>query len=239
MTKVYNFNQYLLSINEGLLKTYDVDFVVLKSLERLSVINVPIYIIKLPNNTIKLDIKLFNKVQIDKLFDLLNSNFTNLFGWYPSYMYITNLSGVENNMPYDENYLKRTKDYLSAVSIIYQSKFDLVSEMPPKIYHLSIKEYQNKILSIGIVPKSKSKISSHGDRIYVCKDIEDCKDLIPKMSFWFYNKNTNIDTKWVIYEIDTTGLDLRLYEDPNYPGKGFYLLGNVPRENIKVIDSEK
>lgn len=89
------------------------------------------------------------------------------------------------------------------------------------------------------MPKSKSKISSHGDRIYVCKDIDDCKDLIPKMSFWFYNKNTNIDTKWVIYEIDTTGLDLSLYEDPNYPGKGFYLLGNVPSENIKVIDSEK
>jgi hypothetical protein len=237
--KLHKFEEYLHLIEEGLIKTYDIDFVILKSLERLSVINVPINIYKLPNNTIKLDIRTFNKVRIDNLFDLLNSNFTNLFGWFPSYMYITNLSGLENSMHYDQNYLKRTKNYLSEVSIIYQSKFDIEQNLPEFIYHLSIREYVNKISQMGIVPKSKNKISSHGNRIYVCKTIQDCKDLIPQMSFWFYDKNPNIDTRWVIYQISTVGLDLKLYCDPNYPDKGFYLTGNIPKGNIKIIDFEK
>jgi hypothetical protein len=35
MSKIKNFNDYIILIEEGLIKTYDIDFVVLKSLERL------------------------------------------------------------------------------------------------------------------------------------------------------------------------------------------------------------
>jgi hypothetical protein len=42
----------------------------------------------------------------------------------------------------------------------------------------------------------------------------------------------------MIYEITTTGLNLKLYKDPNYMDKGFYLLGNVPPTNIKIIKKE-
>ena len=58
------------------------------------------------------------------------------------------------------------------------------------------------------------------------------------MEFYFFDKNPKINTSWLIYEITTTGLNLKLYKDPNYMDKGFYLLGNVPPTNIKIIQKE-
>jgi|694.fasta_scaffold146267_6 hypothetical protein len=235
---ILKFNEYLEKINEGLIKSYDIDFVIDKASQNLSLLNVNFDLKKLPNNSIKLTLFSFNKIYIDKVFNFLNSIFTNLLGWFPSYMFMKNLSGMKNNMNYDERYLKKNFKYLDEVSIIYESKFDEEVNIPDKLYHLSIQEYQYKILSIGICPKSKNKLSSHGDRIYVCSKLKDCLDLISKMEFYFFDKNPKINTSWMIYEITTTGLNLKLYKDPNYMDKGFYLLGNVPPTNIKIIKKE-
>lgn len=233
-----NFTEYINNLNEGLIKTYDIDFVIDKSLQLLSVLNINFDIQKNPNNTIKLNLYNFNKIYIDYLFDLLNSNFVNMFGWFPSYMYMTNLSGMKSQMNYDEKYLKNTYLYLNEVSIIYESKFDIEIDIPKKLYHISIKEYKNKILSNGIIPKSKSKLSLHDNRIYVCSKLEYCLDMIPKMRFYFFNKNPKINTQWIIYEIITENLDLKLYKDPNYLNKGYYLLGNISPNNVKVAKEE-
>jgi hypothetical protein len=231
------FDEYLEKINEGLIKSYDIDFTIDKMKQNLNILNVPFEVEKNPNNTIKLNLFKFNKILINEVFSLLNTTMTNLLGWFPSYMFLTTTSGINNQMNYDEKYLKRSCEYLDKVSIIYESKFDEIVNLPKKLYHISIQEYENKILSIGICPRTKNKLSSHGDRIYVCEKLEDCIELIPKMKFYFYNKQ-NTDTKWIIYEITTTGLNLKLYKDPNYMDKGFYLLGNVPPNNIKTIKKE-
>lgn len=234
---ILKFDEYLEKINEGLIKSYDINFTIDKMKQHLNVLNVPFEVDKNPNKTIKLTLFKFNKILIDELFNLLNTTMTNLLGWFPSYMFLTTTSGMSNQMNYDEEYLKKSYEYLDKVSLIYESKFDEVVELPEKLYHISIQEYENSILSIGICPKSKNKLSSHGDRIYVCENLEDCIDLIPKMKFYFWSKQ-KINTKWVIYEIKTTGLNLKLYKDPNYMDKGFYLLGNVPPTNIKTIKKE-
>ena len=233
-----NFTEYINKLNEGLIKTYDIDFVIDKSLQMLSVLNIKFDIQKNPNNTIKLNLYNFNKVYIDELFNLLNTNFVNMFGWFPSYMYMENVSGMKNQMNYDEQYLKNTYAYLSEVSIIYESKFDIEVNVPEKLYHISIKEYEKKILSNGIVPKSKSKLALHDERIYVCSSINDCLDMISKMKFYFFNKNKKINTQWIIYEITTYNIDLKLYKDPNYIDKGYYLIGNIPPNSIKIALEE-
>jgi len=233
-----NFDNYLNRIDEGLIKTYEIDFVIDKSYQQLSVLNTDFLIEKLENNTIKLTIYNFNKTLINSIFGLLNKNFTNLFGWYPSYLHLENTAGMKTKMNYDENYLKKVYKYLNKVSIIYESKFDEIVEIPEKLYHISIQEYENKIIKNGIVPKTKNKISSHGNRIYVCFDIEYCLDLIERMKFYFFDSNERINTKWIIYEIDTKDLDLKLYKDPNYLDKGGYLLGNIPPKDIEIIKKE-
>jgi hypothetical protein len=152
-------------------------------------------------------------------------------------MYIKNTAGMHNQMNYYEKYLKNNYEYLQEVSIIYESKFDEVVELPEKLYHLSIKEYENKIIINGISPKTKSKLSSHAHRIYVCDKLESCFELLPKMKMYFHDKR-KINTKWIIYEIDTDGLNLKLYKDPNFINKGYYLLGNIPHYKLKVVKKE-
>ena len=49
------------------------------------------------------------------------------------------------------------------------------------------------------------------------------------------NPKSKINDDWVIYEIDTSGLDIDLYYDPNYIG-GYYLLKNIPSNNIKIVE---
>ena len=52
------------------------------------------------------------------------------------------------------------------------------------------------------------------------------------------NPKSKINDKWVIYEIETKDLDMKLYHDPNYLG-GYYSLTNIPPNNIKIIEFEK
>jgi len=51
-------------------------------------------------------------------------------------------------------------------------------------------------------------------------------------------KKSKIDTKWIIYEIDTNNLSINLYKDPNYDN-GYYIIDNIPKEKIKIIEEEK
>jgi len=234
---------YLDFVKEGLINTQPYN-VVLSKVKFLP--NHLIYNIKQTDsdNLIHFEISYFNKLsEISKTFDVIESYFINMMGWFPSTMIITNLTGMENSMQYNRDFLIKNMDFIDKVKIIFESKFDIVSDVPNKLYHLSIKEFQNSILKSGISPKSKSKLSYHDSRIYVCKSILGCKSLIPNMKMIYNqqkwsNPKSKIDDKWVIYEIYTNGLDLNLYYDPNYLG-GYYLLSNIPPDNIKIIEFEK
>jgi len=236
--RINSFSDYINQIQEGLIKTYDIDLVIQQSYRNLSVIKLPITLSKLPNNTIKLVIQNFNlAINIEEIFKVLNSNFINLFGWFPSYMEMVNLAGMTHQKPYSEKYLIDTYSYLSSISIIYESTFDLESNIPPKLYHLSIQEYEGKISSYGLSPKSKSKMSIHDGRIYVCKDPNDCLNLIPNFTMWYYGKE-KVNRKWIIWEIETQNIK-KLYQDPNFINRGYYFLDNIPPHQIKIFKREK
>jgi hypothetical protein len=149
---------------------------------------------------------------------------------------------MENDIQYNRDYLIKNMSFISKVNIIFESKFDIEFNIPDKLYHLSIKEFEKSILKGGISPKSKSKVSYHDSRIYVCKTILGCKSLIANMKMIYNqqkwsNPKSKIDDRWVIYEIDTNGLDIKLYTDPNYIG-GYYILNNIPISNVKKIEEE-
>ena len=237
-----NLLNYLEFIKEGLIKTQPADVVLRK------VIFLPnnlIYVINYTksDNLIHFEILFFNKLsEISKTFDAIESYFINMMGWFPSMMKIISLSGMENDIQYNKDYLIKNMSFISKVNIIFESKFDIESNIPDKLYHLSIKEFEKSILKNGLSPKSKSKISYHDSRIYVCKSILNCKSLIPNMEMIYNqqkwsNPKSKINDDWIIYEIDTSGLDIDLYYDPNYIG-GYYLLKNTPSNNIKIVEVE-
>lgn len=233
---------YLEFIKEGLIKTQPADVVLRK------VIFLPnnlIYVINYTksDNLIHFEILFFNKLsEISKTFDAIESYFINMMGWFPFMMKIISLSGMENDIQYNKYYLIKNMSFISKVNIIFESKFDIESNIPDKLYHLSIKEFEKSILKDGLSPKSKSKISYHDSRIYVCKSILNCKSLIPNMEMIYNqqkwsNPKSKINDDWIIYEIDTSELDIDLYYDPNYIG-GYYLLKNIPSNNIKIVEVE-
>lgn len=239
---IFNFYQY---ITEGLIKTHDFDVVKSKEHIFLNPLRINYDLIYYEtNNTIHLEIDYFNKIQdINSTIDCIESFMVNMMGWFPSHMILINLHDKENSLPYNRFFLKDKQDFLEKVVIIFESKFDIqLTEVPKKLYHLTIQEFENKIQKQGLIPKSKSKLSFHPDRIYFTKHKLGCLSLINQMKFFYKSNNwlkikSKINDKWLIYEIDTTNLDLKIYCDPNYIG-GFYVLNNIPPTSLKIIDRE-
>jgi hypothetical protein len=73
-------------------------------------------------------------------------------------------------------------------------------------------------------------------------DPKDCYNLIPRMKFHYANRKLNnkkdkLNDKWIIWEIDTSDLNIKLYKDPNYEG-GYYIVDNISPERIKIFEKE-
>ncbi len=232
------FSEFIL--NETL-KTHDVDLSIKNINTELSLMRYNFEISK-KDNIIELLLKGFRYIQNPHIsLEHINSLFIDRHGWYPSKMILFDLVGSNNILSYDEEYLYDKIQYLETVTIIYEPKFDLLIKNPNKCYHLSIQEYENSTLGKGLMPKSKSKLSRHLDRIYLCKDVSDCYNLIAKMKADYMIKKkgkSKINTKWIIYEINMIGKKIDLYEDPNYKDKGFYCVDNIEKDRIKIYDKE-
>lgn len=244
------FKDYIESINEGLIKTYPGDKVlkdILSSLENLHINSTGSF----EDNKINLTISNFNNIPLNKirhLFDHIDTFIVNRGGWFPSTMKIIKLTNIHKLSKYNFDDIIRINDEIDSITITYESKFDTEeSNIPDKLYHLTIKEYQKKINKIGLIPKSKLKLSSHLDRIYVCKTKQDCIDLIPQMMMYYTGeKDENIyklgkkffnkDITPVIYEIDNSSKEIdKLYLDINYDEKGYYILNNILPDKLKIV----
>ena len=148
-------------------------------------------------------------------------------GWFPSFMETEKYTGK-----WDKKYFKEGE-----IKLRFEAKFDeeVVENIPSILYHITPTQNADKILSIGLVPKSRSKASYHPDRVYLSKDLKDIKNL----GEMFYQK-TGIKN-WTILKIKIDmipGDYLKLYTDPNYK-QGYYTLNNIPPQAIeKVKDIE-
>ncbi len=232
----YKFiNKYSDFVLNETLKTHDIDLTIRNVDDELSLLRYDFSIEKINN---KIKIKL-NNVNTTQSFKLLLDNMSNLLidrhGWFPSKMYIENIHNLKNTLKYDEDYILDNYVYFKSIKISYEPKFDVEVESPNKLYHLTIQEYINSIDKYGIIPKSKNKLSKHLDRIYLCKNSDDCYKLINQMKIHYINRKFNVNDKWIIYEIDN--LNLKLYKDPNYNG-GYYCIDNIHPKNIQIIDKE-
>lgn len=150
---------------------------------------------------------------------------TNNLGWFPSYIWY-------GNKKY--KYLKRLVDNLLIKNIFFvirfEAKYDIeIDEIPKKLYHITPKVYLDKILKIGLTPKSKQKLSYHPDRIYLSESIKEIIKLSKKLKIMSGHK------EYILLEIDQDLSEhLKLFKDPNF-NYGFYTLNNISPASIKVI----
>jgi hypothetical protein len=235
---MYNFiNKWSQFILNETLKTNSIDFTLKNVKEELSLLGFNFLVYK-SKNTLVLKINNFNFIQNLKLtLDYINSLFIDRNGWFPSKYTLINISGNKNILQYDEDYLKNNNKFIKSVTITYEPKYDIEVNIPDKLYHLSIQQYNDKIIKKGVIPKSKNKLTKHLDRIYLCSKPEYCYKLIPRMRINYINSKIP-NTKWIIYEIDSSNLNIKLYKDPNYIN-GYYTIDNISPSYIKMLDKEK
>jgi hypothetical protein len=246
---ITNYSDYLNSINEGLIKTYPAEKAIRYLSDTLEKLKFNISS-KIENDIIYLKFYDFNKIdksKINDLFELIASIMTNMFGWFPSSMKIKLNNDLISYKKYDEDEIKLKYHIISNIEIEFDSKFDDYEIYNGDLYHLSIQEYKDKILKHGLFPKSKSKLSSHIDRIYVCKKIDDCYNLIPTMKlhyndeksinhFELNNKKWKKNIKWIIFKIKNNK-SLKLYKDPRYEF-GYYIMNNIEPSFISIEKEE-
>ena len=162
-------------------------------------------------------------------------------GWFPSEMKVFNWSGMVKISQYDREDLIENSQYYNSVEIKYEPKYDTELIVPDTLYHLSIQEFEQDVIKKGLIPKSKSKLSKHLDRIYLCTSINDCRNLINRMKLYYSerlskNNRDKINSKWILYKIDSTNLNIKLYKDPN--SSGYYCIDNIPADRLSIIDKE-
>jgi len=153
---------------------------------------------------------------------------TNNLGWFPANMSSYDNDGNFKQLVWDENlrnFAALIKKQFTNILFLFEAKYDIqVEDFPDILYHVCEKKYADKILKIGLVPRSRSKKAFHPERVYLCKDLNDAVILINQFDSLDKNKY------WVILRIDVFSIQdyLKLYKDPNYAEKGFYTLNNIP-----------
>jgi hypothetical protein len=208
-------DEYELNLQEGLIKTTNIG----KTIELLRKFFKHGFEYQREGNTFEVTLNQINK-------DILNKFLrdTNNLGWFPSYLSTPAYKGKWDEKFYD--------DYLSKIR--FEAKFDeeVVENIPSILYHIAPTQNVDKILKIGLVPKSRSKASYHPERVYLGKTIEGVEKLATQMSLRTGDKNftiLKIDTKMV------PGGYLNLYTDPNYLKEAYYTLNNIPPQAIEKI----
>jgi hypothetical protein len=245
----YNtFNENIKALNEGLIKTNSLKATINAIDNFFSKIKIKYELIADYDLNI-FDLKLLdvNYIQrIEHTFESIDSMITKINGWFPSkctiYKDFSNgkIFAWNDNM---YNYIIQNNENINEVIIRYEAKFDSIYELKSNlIYHITNSDYVKDINKIGLVPKSKNKLSMHPDRIYITENIIDAEKLFSTMRalIWndkFNNSKNKKSEKFALLEIDLNkfdSTDIIVYNDPNYKD-GFYITKNIPPCAIKII----
>jgi hypothetical protein len=117
-------------------------------------------------------------------------------------------------------------------NIFIEPKYDYEVAVLKILYHASPLKFKDKILKIGLSPKSGNKLSNHPERIYLSDNLSSC------LSFGEYLANNDhnkyYQNGYCIYIIKGVGVD-KLYSDINFREGGFYTLNNIQKEFISLF----
>jgi hypothetical protein len=237
-----SFENFILRQNEGLVETYPLDESI-RILER-GLADFPYWVNidkKYENNSFSIRFDgVINVNELEWLMNLINN-----LGYYCSaYNLFKNKKRKYFIWVSKGDYLNDIKN-CNEVEFLFESKFDeILKHKPSIIYHVTERKNIEKIIKIGIVPKSKHKKTYHMDRIYVALHL----DLSIKIKNMFiYDKIRNsklpvgyddIKDEYIILELNITDnfyKDMKIYKDPNMKG-GYYIYNNIRPQDIKIID---
>lgn len=136
------------------------------------------------------------------------------------------------------------------INIVFESLYNTEYKLQQRyLYHCTTESVLEKIKRQGLVPRSKSKITNHPNRIYLALDSQECENLILqfiKDSDLYSEEDSNFireykraKNEFIILKIDTQSLNLHLMEDPNckdfWGVFGIYTTDSIPFRCIEIL----
>jgi hypothetical protein len=227
---MYNFKSFKLRLSEGLIKTTNIS----KSIEIIerNLVNMGSFTVNTNDNKFSIifyDLK--DKYGFDYILTICNN-----LGWFPSCFKVWMNDRTNVFSWKDLEFLISKIKKSDKVLLYFEAKFDKEISKPSLAYHVFCDLNLSKIKKFGLVPKSLNKITSHPERIYLSKTLEKSLEIGEKLKninlFNDYNKYKDIN--YGIVEIDLKNIDCKCFVDPNYPN-GFYILNNIPSENLSFL----
>jgi hypothetical protein len=229
---MFEYNEFVRQIKEGLILTHNIyDY---KSSLDIEMHSMGIkYSLKI-HSKFKYDLELFNvnNIKNEYLDNVININ-VNLFGYYPTYIWIVNKNGLKNDFKYDEKYLNNKYTY---IKIRFEAKYDdglykNSLEVPEIAYHMTPQKNKERILKTGLYPKRFSRKSNHPERIYMFYHLNNYESLLKML------KTTDMlngeQYEYMLLEVKLNNNNI-IHTDPNY-SDGFFTYDNIPHVNIKIL----
>ena len=219
-------DEYDLNLKEGLIKSTEVlktvDILKRRYRDSILISTVDVYG---DNSSNKIYVTFYPGFTAKELDDFIRD--ANAQGWFPSW-----IQSVEYNGKYTDKIAKNIIESKKELEIDFEAKYDIKVDVTPKtLYHVTPTNKVDKILKVGLAPKSKEKASAHPERVSVTSN----ENAAEKLAEPFYKK-TGIRF-WTILKIDTELIPdyLKFYRDPNYPAYGMYTLNFIPPKAISVV----
>ena len=123
------------------------------------------------------------------------------------------------------DYVLNNTDLTISIEPTFDTKVDFDGEY---LYHTTDKKNLNKILSIGLIPKSKNTRSFYPERVYLSPNLEYMNSIKSQL-------NTDKPGEYVFLKIKNYD-DLSLYKDVRFKG-GFYTYDSIKPDYIEVIEN--
>ena len=160
------------------------------------------------------------------------SKFLDTFGWYPSYIALATEDFFGNFLKDRGKYsnelmndLMKSADDEDFIQVQMEAKYDTEQQPEKYYYHLVPDVFLNSVELKGLTPKTKSKIATHPERVYLLNPGNE--DEFENIANMLYDKTPSKETKSKIenYHLLRINADaikdkVKFYNDPNF------LIGN-------------
>lgn len=185
------------------------------------------------NNDLNIFLHHTKPIKIPDLKQLLNN-----FGWFITEIELNGNSFKGN----DKNAEQKLENFdFNQAWVIVHPKYDVeIKKIPPFLFHATPSNKVDKILKIGLSPKTQSALAYHPERIYLTSTIQGAEGLLQHMG-----SVKEID-EWSILQINPKKIPnlrgvsyFKLYKDPSFERQGrhfgMYTLNNIPPSAMKVV----
>lgn len=173
------------------------------------------------NDTVELFFDVDNIWDYEKVIKFLDS-----FGWYPAYFATKDINDLYNVIhskyttdKFEQAVALTSKSHSVVTLLNFEAKYDEQEAPETFYYHISPDIYSDKIDRIGLTPRSRGKLSSHPDRVYLLNPVDEddivlvADRLLQSMSPQEQSKSKGL----YVYKIDPSKIrNAKFYTDPNF-----------------------